>query len=244
MFAKKGEKDMLFFRRTDGLVITEDQIVSAAELVDGIIFPEEDGHNDAVRTYAGTCKGILEEAEPDMADVINWIYEGDLDAARNLYQHILEKCYAELKLDITTQVPCIVNGNTEIIQKSEIMKERMLQMLRWFGDDPTLEFLHSDLFDAYGPEDINRGYVTGTVYIGGKPTGLKRINTILNDIFGSEEEVLQLAQKDGIKIIPESEIPEKFPSEERNGWLDTPECRQMIQELCTNPKYRNLKIIF
>ena len=230
---------MLFFRRKNGMIVSEEQIASAAELVDEIIFPEE-GHDEAVRTYAKTCKGILEEAEPDMADVVNWIYEGDLDAARSLYQYILEKRHAELKLDITTQVPCIVTGNTECIQKSGITKERMLQMLYGFGNDPTLEFLHSDLFDAYGPEDINRGYVTGTVYIGGKPTGLKRINTILNDIFGSEEEVLQLAQKDGIKIIPESEIPEKFPSEERNGWLDTSECRQMIQELCTNPKYRNV----
>ena len=235
---------MLFFRRTNGLVITEDQIVSAAELVDGIIFPEEDGHNDAVRTYAGTCKGILEEAEPDMADIINWIYEGDLDAARSLYQHILEKYYTELKLDMVIHVPYIVTGNIEYIQKSGISKERMLQMVCWFKDDLTLEFLNSDLFDAYGSEDINRGYVTGTVYIDGKPTGLKKINTILDDIFGSKEEVLRLAQKDGIKIIPESEIPEKFPSEERNGWVDTPECRQMIQELCTNLKYRNLKIIF
>ena len=82
--------------------------------------------------------------------------------------------------------------------------------------------------------------------IGGVKLDQDVVTEKVKNLFLSEErkELKELAQKDGIKIIPESEIPEKFPSEERNGWLDTPECRQMIQELCTNPKYRNLKIIF
>lgn len=43
----------------------------------------------------------------------------------------------------------------------------------------------------------------------------------------SDEEAVKWAEKDGIKIIPINDLPEKFPRR-YYGWIDTPENRALI----------------
>lgn len=56
----------------------------------------------------------------------------------------------------------------------------------------------------------------------------------LLDIFKTDEEAVEAAIKDGIKIIPIEELPENF---ERRylGWIDTPDNRKRIQEYSKQP---------
>ena len=47
----------------------------------------------------------------------------------------------------------------------------------------------------------------------------------------NDEEAVEQAIKDGIKIIPVAELPEKF-DRKYLGWIDTPENRKRIEEYC------------
>ena len=63
-------------------------------------------------------------------------------------------------------------------------------------------------------------------------TGMLEIEKIDEEnIFTDDEEAVEQAIKDGIKIIPIEELPENF---ERRylGWIDTPENRKQIAEFC------------
>lgn len=63
-------------------------------------------------------------------------------------------------------------------------------------------------------------------------TGMLEIQKIDDlDIFNNDEEAVEQAIKDGIKIIPIEELPEKF-DRRYLGWIDTPENRKKIEE-CT-----------
>lgn len=55
-------------------------------------------------------------------------------------------------------------------------------------------------------------------------------------IFNNDEEAVEQAIKDGIKLIPTEELPENF---ERRylGWIDTPENRKKIIEYCEQQKH-------
>lgn len=62
-------------------------------------------------------------------------------------------------------------------------------------------------------------------------TGMLEIQTLDLLKFASDDEAVEQAVKDGIKIIPVKELPENF---ERRyyGWVDTPENRKRIAEYC------------
>ncbi len=77
-------------------------------------------------------------------------------------------------------------------------------------------------------EKMKRGYAI----VDCDGTGLLEIQTVDEaGIFATDDEATEQAIKDGIKVIPVEELPEKF---ERRylGWIDTPENRKAIEEYC------------
>lgn len=54
-------------------------------------------------------------------------------------------------------------------------------------------------------------------------------------VFEDDEEAVQQAIQDGVKLIPVEELPEDF-DRRYLGWIDTPENRQRIQEYCAKRK--------
>lgn len=63
-------------------------------------------------------------------------------------------------------------------------------------------------------------------------TGMLEIQKIDEEnIFESDDEAVEQAIKDGIKIIPVEELPENF-DRRYLGWIDTPENREKIKEYC------------
>lgn len=65
-------------------------------------------------------------------------------------------------------------------------------------------------------------------------TGLLEI-AMINDmeIFNGDEEAVEQAIKDGIKIIPIEELPDNF-DRSYLGWIDTPENRKAIEGYCSD----------
>ena len=79
----------------------------------------------------------------------------------------------------------------------------------------------------------SRGY--GAVDFDG--TGLLEIQK--NDhmsVFESDDEAVEQAIRDGIKIIPVDELPENF-DRRYLGWIDTPKNRKAIKEYCSEDNY-------
>lgn len=65
-------------------------------------------------------------------------------------------------------------------------------------------------------------------------TGLLEIEMINDmEIFNGDEEAVEQAIKDGIKIIPIEELPDNF-DRSYLGWIDTPENRKAIEEYCSD----------
>lgn len=63
-------------------------------------------------------------------------------------------------------------------------------------------------------------------------TGMLEIQKIdSNTCFKSDEEAVEQAIKDGVKIIPIEELPENF-DRRYFGWIDTPENRRAINTYC------------
>lgn len=63
-------------------------------------------------------------------------------------------------------------------------------------------------------------------------TGMLEIEKIdSSNKFKDDEEAVEQAIKDGIKIIPVEELPEVF-DRKYLGWIDTPENRKRIEEYC------------
>ena len=64
-------------------------------------------------------------------------------------------------------------------------------------------------------------------------TGMLEIEKIDEEnVFTDDEEAVEQAIKDGIKIIPIEELPENFDRRYR-GWIDTEENRKRIAEYCS-----------
>lgn len=64
-------------------------------------------------------------------------------------------------------------------------------------------------------------------------TGMLEVQKIDSDNrFRNDEEAVEQAMKDGIKIIPIEELPENF-DRKYSGWVDTPENRKHIEEYCS-----------
>ena len=51
------------------------------------------------------------------------------------------------------------------------------------------------------------------------------------DVFEDDEQAVEAAVADGVKIIPVDELPENF-DRRYYGWIDTPENRRAIQSYC------------
>ena len=51
------------------------------------------------------------------------------------------------------------------------------------------------------------------------------------NIFADDEEAVEQAIKDGVKLIPIEELPVNF-DRKYLGWIDTPENRKRIEEYC------------
>ena len=59
------------------------------------------------------------------------------------------------------------------------------------------------------------------------------------NVFEDDEEAVEQAIKDGVKIIPEEELPETF-GRRYLGWIDTPENRAKIAEYAEKYPYDSL----
>jgi len=114
-----------------------------------------------------------------------------------------------------------MNKNDTIKQLSLRRYEQMRKI--YLNNDDAIR----EVIDTWGVENVNKGY-TIFDYDG---TGMLQIEAI-GDVWGDDsddEAMVEQAIKDGIKIIPVDELPEKF-DRRYLGWIDTPENRQKIAE--------------
>ena len=82
----------------------------------------------------------------------------------------------------------------------------------------------------WGLENVNKGYIT----VNFDGTGMLEIECIPDvDAFNSDEEAVEEAIADGVKIIPLYELPDNF-DRKYLGWIDTPENRKAIENYCMN----------
>ena len=79
--------------------------------------------------------------------------------------------------------------------------------------------------DGFLEEDARRGYSIFTSDYGNGATHIERID-IMN-VFESDAEAAEQAEKDGIKIIHDIELPE----EHQAAYIDTPENRKLLKDL-------------
>lgn len=106
-----------------------------------------------------------------------------------------------------------------------LTENRFNQMMNYYNND--IEVV-KEIIDNWGVELCNKGYDIFDFDC----TGLLEINRI-DDImaFSSDDEAVEQAIKDGIKIIPIEELPENF-DRKYLGWIDTIENRKNIEEYC------------
>ena len=106
--------------------------------------------------------------------------------------------------------------------KMGLHEDRLQQMLKsWHGD---IEQVYTVVED-WGVELCNKGYDTFD-YDG---LGLLEIEAIIDVDAFDDDEAVNHAIADGVKIIPVEELPEKF-DKKFLGWIDTPENRRNILE--------------
>ena len=124
-----------------------------------------------------------------------------------------------------TERICISCGNKKMIDdllKMGLHEDRLQQMLKsWHGD---IEQVYTVVED-WGVELCNKGYDTFN-YDG---LGLLEIEAIGDVDAFDDDEAVNHAIADGVKIIPVEELPEKF-DKKFFGWIDTPENRRNILE--------------
>jgi len=99
--------------------------------------------------------------------------------------------------------------------------ERFEQMIEIFPLDQIAEIV-----DEWGFDQVNKGYAVFD-YDGTGMLGIEAINDV--DAFDGDDEATRQAIRDGIKIIPVEELPDKFPHKWL-GWIDTPENRENIEK--------------
>lgn len=105
-----------------------------------------------------------------------------------------------------------------------LTKERYTQMMRSYQNDEEAVVC---VVEEWGAEICNKGYDIFDF----DGTGMLEIEAI--DAVGcfTDDEAVEQAIKDGVKIIPVEELPDNF---ERKylGWIDTEENRKSIREYC------------
>ena len=115
---------------------------------------------------------------------------------------------------------------------SELTNERIAQLMEEYGDIKTIK---SEIKD-WDAEDINKGYGVFDF----DNLGILEINRFdYWMFFESDEQAVEQAIKDGVKIIPVDELPETF-GRRYLGWIDTPENRRKIAEYAEKYPYDSL----
>lgn len=79
--------------------------------------------------------------------------------------------------------------------------------------------------NGWNEEDARRGYVICVSDYGNGAEHIEKIDIM--DIFEDDEEAAEQAEKDGIKIIHDIELPE----EHQAAYIDTPENRELLKSL-------------
>ena len=115
--------------------------------------------------------------------------------------------------------------NFPLLQQSQIpglTNERYTQMMRCYGNLETVK----KIVKTWGTERCNKGYDIFDYF----NTGMFQIDGI-EDVkaFETEEDAVEQAIRDGVKVIPIEELPEGF-DRRYLGWIDTPDNRDAIAE--------------
>lgn len=114
---------------------------------------------------------------------------------------------------------------TEFMNKG-LKENRYLHFKKLGYEDNDIESVIND----WGLENVNKGYETFDF----DGTGMLQIEAIGDvDAFESDEDAVEEAIADGIKIIPVHELPNNF-DRKYFGWIDTPENREAIEQYCRN----------
>ena len=111
--------------------------------------------------------------------------------------------------------------------KFGLTEERYAQMMETYdGDEEAIK----EVVDDWGAESVNKGYELFVSMVSND--GMVQVERI-DDVgaFDGDDEAIEQAIKDGIKIIPVDELPENFWYR-FFGWVDTPENRKAIERWC------------
>lgn len=79
--------------------------------------------------------------------------------------------------------------------------------------------------NGWNKEDARRGYAICMSDYGNGAEHIEKIDIM--DVFEDDEEAAEQAEKDGIKIIHDIELPE----EHQAAYIDTPENRELLKSL-------------
>lgn len=110
-----------------------------------------------------------------------------------------------------------------------LTEERYNQMMSYYNNDRDAV---RQVVNDWTVEICNKGYGIAD-YDGTGMLEIQRIDAI--GAFEYDDNSVEQAVKDGVKLIPVEELPENF-DRKYLGWIDTMENRQAIQEYCK--KYR------
>lgn len=89
----------------------------------------------------------------------------------------------------------------------------------------TEEMIKEAVKKGWKEEDARRGYSVFTSDYGNGATHIERIDDM--DAFESDAEAVEQAERDGIKIIHDIELPE----EHQAAYIDIPENRELLKDL-------------
>lgn len=105
-------------------------------------------------------------------------------------------------------------------------EKRYLHFKKLGYEDDDIELI----INEWGLENVNKGYDVFDF----DGTGMLQVEAIGDvDAFKSDEDAVEEADADGVKIIPVSELPDNF-DRKYLGWIDTPENRKAIEKYCMN----------
>ena len=112
------------------------------------------------------------------------------------------------------------------MNKFGLTEERYSQMMNsWHDDEEQIQTVVED----WGIDNCNKGYSIFDF----DGTGMLEIEAIDDVGCFDDEEAVEQAIADGIKIIPIEELPENF-DRKYLGWIDTEENRKRINEYCNS----------
>lgn len=146
-------------------------------------------------------RGDVSEILEDLEDVVKEIKDAAVRIGAGAAEDILGCCYDE---------------STDMgIMLEEALSRMSEESLRKF-------------YNTYCSEEMKKGYAV-TDFDGTGMLEIQRVDAA--HLFATDEEAVEQAVKDGVKIIPVGELPGNF---ERRylGWVDTPENRKAIENYC------------